>query len=173
MLLGLPLRPAEFFRTNPFSLMRRMTEELDRAFSEPAGGEQSERTWVPAIEVTQRDGNFVVRAELPGLRTEDVKVEITDGALVIEGERKVEHDKTKGGIHVTERRYGKFLRAIPLPDSAKVDEARAKYENGVLEVTLPAEDERSKRREIPIQASSSAPAGAPSQKSEGSTDGAD
>jgi HSP20 family molecular chaperone IbpA len=59
-----------------------MAEKLDRAFSEPAGGEQSERTWVPAIEVTQRDGNFVVRAA-------DVRVKITDGALVVEGERTV------------------------------------------------------------------------------------
>jgi HSP20 family protein len=136
---------------NPLSLMRRMTEELERAFVEPNGREARERAWVPAIEVTQRDDNFVVRAELPGITPDDVKLEIADDAIVIDGERKVEHEETKGSVHVTERRYGRFYRAIPLPEGAKLDEARAKYENGVLEIKVPTEEPQSKRREIPIQ----------------------
>ena len=145
------LTPADIFRMNPFSLMRRMSEELDRAFGESNEREQRERTWTPAVEVMQREGNFVVRAELPGLNQEDVKLEITDDAIVLEGERKDEREENKGGLHVTERRYGRFYRAIPLPEGAKTDDARAKFENGVLEVTVPTEEPKSKRREIPIQ----------------------
>jgi HSP20 family protein len=154
--MGIPLTPAEFFRMNPFSIMRRMTEELDRTFNETSGREAEERVWAPAIEVAQRDGKYIVRAEVPGLNPNEVKLEITDDAIVIQGERKVEHEETRGGVHVTERRYGKFYRAIPLPEGANVDEAKARYENGVLEVIVPTEEPKSKRREIPIQASGSA-----------------
>jgi HSP20 family protein len=157
--LALPLTPAGFFRMNPFSIMRRMSEEFDRIFGGP-DFEQGEGVWVPAIEVTQRDNNLVVRAELPGLNRDHVKVEINDGAIVIQGERKREHEEAKGGVRVNERHYGRFYRAIPLPESVKADEARARFENGVLEITVPVE-EQEKSREIPIQESSP---GAPSEK---------
>jgi HSP20 family protein len=153
---GLPFMPAEFFRMNPFSLMRRMTEELDRALTESTGREQGERTWSPAVDVTQREGNYMIRAEVPGVPPDAIKLEVMDDMIVIQGERKAEHEETRGGIHVTERRYGSFYRAIPLPEGAKPDEARARYENGVLEITVPTEEQRSKPREIPIQQGSQA-----------------
>ncbi len=164
------LTPADIFRMNPFSLMRRMSEELDRVFGESNEREQRERTWTPAVELIQREGNLVVRAELPGLKPEDVKLEITDDAIVLEGERKDEREENKGGLHVTERRYGRFYRAIPLPDGAKTDDARAKFENGVLEVTVPTEEPKSKRREIPIQGASQATKGSSAQKPAGSSE---
>src|SRR5690349_9859068 len=68
------LTPADIFRMNPFSLMRRMSEELDRVFGESNERGQRERTWAPSVEVMQREDNFVVRAELPGLNPEDVKL---------------------------------------------------------------------------------------------------
>ena len=171
--LGFPLTPVDFFRMNPFSLMRMMTQEFDRAFGESPGRGQSESMWSPAIEVTQREGNYVVRAELPGLNPDNVKVEIVDDAIVIQGERKVEHEETKHGMHVTERRYGRFYRAIPLPEGAKVDEARARFEDGVLELTVPAEEQRSSRREIPIQGSSSGSSAEKSGASSGSASGSE
>ncbi len=152
--LGLPLAPGEFFRMSPFSLMRRMSEELDRFLGEGPTREPAEKVWAPAIEVTQQDGKYLVRAELPGLKPEDVKLEITDDAIVMQGERKWEQEETKGSVHVSERRYGKFYRAIPLPEGAKADEARAEFHNGVLEIAVPTEHQQSKRRQIPIQASS-------------------
>lgn len=167
---GLPFTSAEFFRMNPFTLMRRMSEELDRAFSESSGRDQGEMGWAPPIEVTQQDGNYVVRAEIPGIDANDVKLEITDDAIVIQGERKSEHEEKKGGMHVTERRYGRFYRAIPLPEGAKVDEARAKCENGVLEVIVPTEEQRPKAREIPIQGGRSG-SGEPSGAKSGSASG--
>lgn len=164
------LTPADVFRMNPFSLMRRMSEELDRVFGESNERGQRERTWTPSVEVMQREDNFVVRAELPGLNLEDVKLEITDDAIVLEGERKDEREENKGGLHVTERRYGRFYRAIPLPDGAKTDDVRAKFENGVLEVTVPTEARRSKRREIPIQGASQATKGSSGQEPAGSSE---
>jgi HSP20 family protein len=99
-----------------------------------------------------------------------VKLEITDDAIVLEGERKDEREENRGGLHVTERRYGRFYRAIPLPDGAKTDDARAKFENGVLEVTVPTEQPKSKRREIPIQGASQATKGSSGQKPAGSSE---
>lgn len=162
--------PADIFRMNPFSVMRRMSEELDRVFGESNEREQRGRTWTPAVEVMQRKGNLVVRAELPGLKPEDVKLEITDNALILEGERKDELEENKGGLHLTERRYGRFYRAIPLPDGAKTDDARAKFENGVLEVTIPTEEPTSKRREISIQGATQATTGSSAQKPDGSSE---
>src|SRR6185295_1138195 len=105
----------------------------------------------------------------PGLHPDDVKLEITDDAIVLEGERKGEREENKGGLHVTERRYGRFYRAIPLPEGAKTDDARAKFENGVLEVTVPIELLKSKRREIPIQGGSQATTASSGQKPAGSS----
>jgi len=143
--------PTDFFRMDPSSLMRRMSHEFDRMFDWGGGREQSSKMWSPAIEVKQRDNQLVVQAELPGLKPEDVKLEVVDGSLVIQGESRSEQEETKGGVHISERRYGSFYRAIPLPESAKVDQAQARFNNGVLEVTVPTEEQKSDRRQIPIQ----------------------
>lgn len=160
---GIYMTPAGLYRMSPFALMRRMSEELDRVFSESSGREQSERAWAPAVEVTERDGNYIVRAELAGLAPQDVKVEITDDAIVLEGERKEEREEERGGTHVTERRYGRFYRAIPLPEGAKADQARAVLQNGVLEVTVPTEEQKGQRREVPIEGGAQSEAGASGQ----------
>ena len=110
--------------------------------------------WSPAIEVSQREGNLVVCAELPGIKPEEVKVEMTDDAIVIQGERRSQHEEKQGGMHRTERRYGQFYRSIPLPEGVNAEQVRAKYENGVLEITAPMPQEQSNRRQIPVQTSS-------------------
>src|SRR5258706_16337605 len=84
---------------------------------------------------------------------------MTDDAIVLEGERKCEHEENKGGVHITERRYGRFYRAIPLPEGAKTDQAQAKFENGVLEVEVPVEQPKEQRRQIPIQSATQATSG--------------
>jgi HSP20 family protein len=148
--------PVDLFRLGPFSLMRRMNEEMERVIGEFGmnRGEEAKTAWAPTVEVTQRDGKYVVHAELPGVRPEDVKLEVTDDAVVLQGERKCEHEETKGGVRVSERRYGSFFRAIPLPEGANVNEARARFENGVLEVEVPVAEQRSNRRQIPIEGGS-------------------
>ena len=108
--------------------------------------------WSPAIEVSQREGNYNVKAELPGLEPNDVKVEIENDALVIQGERRSESEEKIGGVQRTERQYGSFYRSIPLPEGANVEQAQAKFHNGVLEVTIPTPQQQSNRRTIPVQA---------------------
>jgi HSP20 family protein len=161
------VNPNEFF-SNPFAVMRRMSEEMDRAFAQfygqgQQGGKGGQSRWLPAIDVSERDGQLHVHAELPGLKPEDVKVEVTDDALVIRGERKYEHEHHIGKAHHSERRYGEFYREIPLPEGVQADQARAQFRNGMLEVSIPVPQQTSKRREIPISTESGGtPAGSTS-----------
>lgn len=161
--------PAEFF-TNPFAAMRRMHEDMDRMFAQAwssdsggsAGGNLA--SWSPAIELKQQGNNLVVSAELPGLKPEEVQVEVNDDQLVIQGERRQEQTSEEGGFHRTERRYGRFYRAIPLPEGVNADQAKASFNNGVLEVTIPVPQQQSHRRQIPIGGNgSSVPNGGTSQ----------
>ena len=146
------ISPAEFFSANPFTLMRRMSEEMDRQFGQFAGqqGSGSSGAWYPAIEVAERDNQLHVHAELPGLKPEDVKVEVTDDALVIRGERKSEHEHRLGNAYRSERRYGEFYREIPLPEGVNAEQARAQFRDGVLEVAIPVPQQANRRREIPV-----------------------
>ncbi len=93
--------------------------------------------WDPAIEMRQRGKELIIRADLPGLTRDDVSVEATDEALVIQGERKWEHEEERGGVYRSECSYGRFYRVVPLPDGAVPDEAKATFKNGVLEITMP------------------------------------
>lgn len=154
------MTPRDFFSASPFALMRRMSDEMDRIFGEFGRGPGEARGWTPAIDVAEREGKYIVHAELPGLKPEDVKVELTDDAIVIQGERKFEHEESKGGMHRSERRYGQFYRSIPLPQGVKADEVQANFENGVLEVTAPLPPQQVNRRQIPVR---SATTGSPTQ----------
>jgi HSP20 family protein len=156
------LDPFDLFNSNPVSLFRRMQDEMTRALAPSGRNRASGRTdganalvWVPAIEVAEQDGNFVVSAELPGITDEDVTVEVSDDAIVIQGERQQEREDTQGGMHRTELRYGQFYRVIPLPDGANPDEARAEFVNGVLRISVPVAQNNNNVRQITIQTSSS------------------
>ncbi len=150
---GSLLSPAEFSYNNPFTLMRRMSEEMDRTFGQffgqTSGGAGG--NWYPAIEVTEHDGQLQVHAELPGIKPEDVKVEITDDVLILSGERKSEHEHRIGQTHRSERRYGEFYRQIALPEGVKADQAKAQFRDGVLEISVPVPQQARNRREIPIE----------------------
>src|SRR5438270_8853022 len=139
------------FWSNPFSLMRRMGEEIDRTFGRFFGREDGESFWLPAIEVRESDGQLKVHADLPGLKPEDVRVEVTEDQLIIQGERKYEHEEKKKGVYRSERRYGQLYRAIPLPEGGNTEQAKAQFKNGVLEIALPVPEQKSNRREIPIE----------------------
>ena len=127
---------------NPFTFMRRVTEELDRAFGfrsdVPGELELYARTWSPDVEILERDNKFCVRVDLPGLRKEDVTIEVSHDELTIEGERKFEKEETKQGLYRTERTYGSFFRRIAIPDHVKAENAVATFRNGVLEIEMPA-----------------------------------
>lgn len=146
------LSPRELTRTSPFELMRRFTEQLDRVFEGPWGAGTS-GDWAPAVEAFERDGKFVVRAELPGLKQDDIQVEVAEGGVIIKGERKSEHEDKGEGFYRSEWSYGQFQRFVPLPyENANVDQAGARFENGVLEVTIPVpEAQASRRRQVPVE----------------------
>lgn len=157
------LSPAEFFSINPFAAMRRMSEEMDRAFGQffgqQSGAGGGRDAWYPAIEVSEREGQLHVHAELPGLNPEDVKVELANDALIIRGERKSEHEHQIGKAYRSERRYGEFYREIALPEGVNAEQARAQFRNGVLEIAIPMPEQRSTRREIPISTGESGSSG--------------
>jgi HSP20 family protein len=94
-----------------------------------------EAAWAPALEAFERNGQFVLRAELPGLRTEDVTVEVEENDLVIRGEREEEKEE-KEPYFRSERVYGAFYRAVPIPEHVNVETVKASFENGILEVTF-------------------------------------
>ena len=138
---------------SPFSLMRRLSDEMDRAFSSSFGlhrwfGESG--MWTPAVEVRERNGNVEITAELPGMNKEEVQVECTDEGVIIQGEKRREVEKEEGGVRRTERSYGRFYRVIPLPQGAKTDQAKAEFKNGVLEVRVPVPEQTRKGRPVPI-----------------------
>jgi len=145
------LKTAEM--ANPFQLMRRFTKDMERVFADfqgfsfptffktdfaPFTTTFEKPEWVPEIEVLQNNGQLTVRADLPGLTKDDVKVEITDELLMISGERKEEKEEKREGFYRSERNYGSFYRHIPLPEGAKTENATATFVNGVLEITIPA-----------------------------------
>jgi HSP20 family protein len=151
----LAVTPYDFLATSPFQLMRRMMEDMDRMFEafnpSAASGSVTPEIWAPPIEVAERDGSIVVKAELPGVRKEDVKVEFTPDGLLIEGERKEEREEQQKGMVRSECRYGRFSRLIPLPEGANMEQAKAQFTDGVLEITIPMAEEKQQRREIPIE----------------------
>jgi HSP20 family protein len=146
-----PMFPfGRYFGLGPFGLMRELREEMDRAFRDVIPSTQLE-PWTPTVDVQQCNGDLVVTAELPGLKKEDVKVELTDDSLVIQGERKHEHKEDHEGFHSFERSYGQFYRSIPLPEGAKTDQATAELTDGVLKVSVPVAEAKKKTRQIPVE----------------------
>jgi HSP20 family protein len=146
---------------SPFTLMHRFADEMDRMFGDIGRGWLSPRhrggwlgatgrgsdwdLWSPDVEVFQRGDQVVIRVDLPGLSKEDVKIEIADDTLTIEGERQREYEDERGGVYRSERSYGSFVRTISLPEGALTDQAKATFRDGVLEITMPAPPERSKQ----------------------------
>jgi len=144
----------------PFGMMRRWFDDMDRIF-EDFGFPTFERlrpwsaseaaTFSPHVDMFERNGKLVISADLPGLTKDDVKVDITEDAIFIEGERKYEHEEREEGIYRSERSYGQFRRQIPLPEGVKTDSAKADFKNGVLEITLDAAQLGKTRRRVQIQ----------------------
>jgi HSP20 family protein len=137
----------------PYSLMRRFSDEMDQffhnTFGRPSQG-GGMTGWSPAIDVKERDGNVEVLAELPGVNKEDVRVECTDEGLILEGEKRSEHEENRGGMHRMERSYGHFYRLVPLPPGADPERAQAEFKDGLLRVRVPVQEGKQRRRSIPI-----------------------
>jgi HSP20 family protein len=149
-----------FRYASPFSFMRRLTEEMDRLFEDVGfgsnylgrsfgpRGELNSFAWSPQIETFHRDNQFVLRADLPGMNKNDLKVSIDDNCLAIQGERKKEwsSDQEGSGGYRSERSYGSFYRCVPLPQGIQAENVSATFRDGVLEVKMPAPEQKQARR---------------------------
>ena len=129
-------------REEPFGFLRRVASELDRMFEEPwtAFAPRWEtlerRAWTPRLELFEKDNRLVARFDVPGMKKEDVHVEVREGHLVVFGERKHEKEEKTEGFYRTEREYGSFYRAVPLPEGVGIDDVKATIGEGVLEVIM-------------------------------------
>jgi HSP20 family protein len=109
--------------------------------------------FVPNIDVMRRDDKLVVRVDLPGMSVDDIQVTVDDGVLIIEGERRSEHEQQDGNVRRCERSYGQFQRVIPLPEGADPTTTDARFENGVLEISLRAPEPAKQGRKIDVKTS--------------------
>lgn len=138
-------RETRLARHEPFGVLRQMTSELDRMFDEPFWGSFRwparlaglRGGWSPEIDVFEKDNRLITKIDLPGMKKEDVKVEVTDGHLTISGERTSEAEEKKENYFRCEREYGSFYRAVPLPEGVKIEDVKASFTDGVLEVSIP------------------------------------
>ena len=149
--------PGSVSVASPFSsIFRRWNDEMDRFFDDFGFGRFPTArgltgAWSPQIEMSQRGNDLIVRAELTVLNKNYVHVDINEDVLTIQGERKQEREEEHEGVYRSERQYGSFYRAVPLPEGTIVDSAKATFKNGVLEITLqapPHEVSRGRRLEI-------------------------
>lgn len=156
---------------NPFGLMRTFADEMDSLFeglgfpssrrsrawssqgTQSAGLERqggggglgmSRSFWSPQVEVSRRGNDLVVCADLPGMKKEDIHVEIRDDQLVLQGERRQESTEDREGFYRSERSYGRFYRTVPLPEGTNPDQVRANFKDGVLEIKLPLPEQASR-----------------------------
>jgi len=129
-------------RWGPFRELEDLTRHFEDVFHHPFLPAvwrrlPTEMTWAPLIEMFEKEDKFMVRAELPGMKKEDIDVSLAGSTLIIKGERKVETEVKEEEYYCCERSYGSFFRSIALPSPVDVKKIEAGYEDGVLEVTLP------------------------------------
>ena len=117
------------------TLRQAMDELFDDAFTRPRGA--SGVSIVPALDLYQTADEVVVKANLPGLKSEDVQISVANGVLSLHGEFKQENEQNEATYHVLERRSGSFERSVTLPTDVQTEKAKAEFENGVLTITLP------------------------------------
>jgi len=113
-------------------------------------GERMETVMMPAVDMMEKDDKYIVRAELPGMSKDDLEVSFTGNNLVIKGERKAEREVREEDYYLSERSYGTFHRVITMPSPVDTGKVDAKYENGVLEISVP-KAEKEKAQKIQIQ----------------------
>ncbi len=136
-----------------------LQDRINRLFDQtlktfhPEGEEELERgTWVPAVDIHETDESFVVKADLPGMNKEDIQIDIKDSTLTLKGEKKFEEKVSKDNYIRVERTYGTFIRSFTLPQNVDSDKIKAKYKDGVLELTLPKKEE-AKPKQIKVDVS--------------------
>jgi len=139
----------------PFWPLRRLQEDIDRLFEQPFGGWLAPTPaffegWGPTVDVYEDKDNVFVKAELPGMKREQLEVSLMDGMLNISGERKEEAEYKGAESYRSERYFGRFYRSIPLPAPVEAKKLEAHYKDGILTVTCPKTEE-AKRKQVEIK----------------------
>jgi HSP20 family protein len=119
-------------------------EPFARLFSDPGL-----RPWTPAVDIVETEDELTFRADLPGMKQEDIDVQIENGTLTLKGSRKFEQEEKEKGYHRIERSYGSFTRAFSLPDTVDTEKAKASYKDGVLQIVF-ARREAAKPRSVKV-----------------------
>jgi HSP20 family protein len=142
-------------RWDPFRELEDMSDRLNRMFSRPAlpptNGKETMvvADWAPPVDVSETDGEYQIKAEIPDVKKEDVKVTVEDGVLTIQGERKHEKEEKGKKYHRVERSYGSFIRSFTLPDLVDEGRVKAGFKDGVLNLQLP-KSEKAKPKAIEV-----------------------
>jgi HSP20 family protein len=138
-------------RWEPLRELGSLQNEMNRLFNTvfdapgPANG-GTMRRWMPAMDLVETDEHFVLRADLPGMSEDDIKLEFEDGTLTVSGERRAEHETKNEGYYRVERAFGAFSRSLTLPEGIDAEAVSASFDRGVLEVRIPKPEERKPRR---------------------------
>jgi HSP20 family protein len=139
--------------TNMFDEFNTVHNEIDRVFDRFRAGEydaSATQTWLPAVDITEQETAFIIKAELPGVDKKDVKITVQNDVLTIKGEKKQESEKKGENYHRTERLYGSLQRSFTLPVTIASEKIDASYDNGVLILNLPKLEE-AKPKEIEVK----------------------
>ena len=147
----------ETARWDPFRQLSTLRSEIDRLFEEPFSTlsewmQPFMSGWSPALDVFEDRDNLTVKAELPGMKKEDIEISLHDGVLTLSGERKGEQKFGQGEVHRSERFVGKFQRTLTLPTTVDIDNVKATYKDGILTVVLP-KSEQAKPKQIQVKTS--------------------
>ncbi len=147
-----PVRELATFPSDILGMQREINHMFDRFFR---GGvlddaELSAGGWMPAVDLAEKDDEFVAKVELPGVNKDDVKITLQDNVLTIRGEKKDEKESKHSNFHRVERSYGSFQRSFALPTSVRSDKVDAQYKDGILTISLPKAEE-AKRKQIEVK----------------------
>lgn len=145
-------------RWDPFRELEEMSDRLNRMITRPGAGQTAPQgkevmtvaDWAPTVDISETEAEYAIKAELPEVKKEDVKVTVEDGVLTLQGERKQEKEEKGKKYHRIERSYGRFVRSFTLPDSVDESKVKAEYTDGVLHLHLP-KSEKAKPKQIDVK----------------------
>ncbi|GAB1724531.1 MAG: Hsp20 family protein [Nitrospira sp. CR1.1] len=145
-------------RWDPFRELEEMSDRLNRMITRPGAAQTATQgkevmtvtDWAPTVDISETEAEYAIKAELPEIKKEDVKVTVEDGVLTLQGERKQEKEEKAKKYHRIERSYGRFVRSFTLPDSVDESKVKAEYTDGVLHLHLP-KSEKAKPKQIDVK----------------------
>src|SRR5512139_269918 len=142
------MRLVPYVRRTEAPISTRLFEEFFNDFPFAGSFPDARESWNPAVDILEKDGDLILRAELPGMTEKQIELKLEGNTLTLKGERKMENEDKRGSYHRVESFYGSFTRSFRLPDTVDAEKINAEYKNGVLTVTIPQKPEV-RPREIP------------------------